>query len=99
MFSLDLTGKRAWVTGGNRGIGRAIALALANAGCDVGISFHTAEQQAQQVVAELKALGRKAACAGGDLADPVVCARVHAALSAELGPTGRRSSAAICCRA
>jgi len=54
----DLTGKKALVTGGSRGIGQGIALALAKQGADVAINFHSKAQEAEAVVASIKALGR-----------------------------------------
>jgi NAD(P)-dependent dehydrogenase (short-subunit alcohol dehydrogenase family) len=55
----DLSGKRAVVTGGSRGIGRAIALALARAGADVAITSRNAAD-AEPAAAQIVALGRKA---------------------------------------
>jgi NAD(P)-dependent dehydrogenase (short-subunit alcohol dehydrogenase family) len=51
-----LHGRRALVTGGNRGIGRAIALKLADQGCDVAITYNRGQTQAEAVAAELRAL-------------------------------------------
>ncbi len=53
-----LTGKRAVVTGAGRGIGRSIALAMAQAGADVAVTARTASEL-EQLVAEISALGRK----------------------------------------
>ena len=85
MFEIDLTGKRAWVTGGSRGIGRATCLALARAGCDVAVGFHTAQDQADAVAGEVRALGRTAITVGGDLGDAAACERAHQQIGAELG--------------
>ena len=52
----------ALVTGGSRGIGRATALRLAREGADVAISYASRSNEAEQVVAEIQALGRKAIC-------------------------------------
>ena len=54
----DLSGKRSLITGGNRGIGRAIALALAQAGADVAITSRNAED-AEPVAREIRAKGRR----------------------------------------
>lgn len=67
---IDLTGKTALITGGSRGVGRATALLLARAGADVGISFRSREEEAGEVVEELRGLGVKAWAQAGDLADP-----------------------------
>jgi len=56
---IDLTGKRALVTGASRGIGRAIALSLANAGADVVITYEKSAEKAQAVADEIRQLGRK----------------------------------------
>lgn len=72
MLRIDLTGKRAVVTGASRGVGRAVALMLARAGADVGISYHTRQAEAEAVVADLERLGVRAFAHGGDLADPEV---------------------------
>jgi 3-oxoacyl-[acyl-carrier protein] reductase len=68
MIALD--GKTAWVTGGSRGIGRAVAILLARAGADVAIGYHRRRAEADEVARELRNLGRRALVLGGDLADP-----------------------------
>ena len=60
----------AIVTGGSSGIGRATALGLARAGHDVGITHHRDDAGAEAVVAEVAALGRRAAAVALDLTDP-----------------------------
>ncbi|MBV9865269.1 MAG: 3-oxoacyl-ACP reductase FabG [Abitibacteriaceae bacterium] len=56
----DLTGKTALVTGSSRGIGRAIALALAGQGADIALHYNTREDAARAVAAEVEQLGRRA---------------------------------------
>jgi 3-oxoacyl-[acyl-carrier protein] reductase len=70
---IDLQGKKALVTGGGRGIGREIALALAKAGADVGISDIVPETM-RQTTADIEALGRKTHAITADVskADSVV---------------------------
>ncbi|MBN9615667.1 MAG: hypothetical protein BGO25_12920 [Acidobacteriales bacterium 59-55] len=63
----ELTGKKALVTGGSRGIGRGIALALAEAGCDVAINYLSARAQADEVVEQIAAIGRKAIAVQADV--------------------------------
>ncbi len=57
-MQIDLTGKKALVTGASRGLGRAIALSLARAGADVVITYEKSTVKAQTVVDEIAALGR-----------------------------------------
>src|SRR6478609_2796002 len=64
-----LTGKVALVTGGSRGIGAAIARALADEGADVAVSFANSAAKADAVVGELEAKGVRAAAFGADQAD------------------------------
>ena len=66
----DLSGKRALVTGGSRGIGAAIAVALAEQGADVAITYDRSADRAAQVVEAIKAKGRQAVAIQADSADP-----------------------------
>ena len=66
-LSIDLRGRRALVTGGSRGVGRATALLLARAGADVGIGYLSRAGEAEAVVAELRALGARAFAASADV--------------------------------
>jgi NAD(P)-dependent dehydrogenase (short-subunit alcohol dehydrogenase family) len=65
---MRLTGKVALVTGAQQGIGRAIALALAGEGADVGLNFLDDPAAASLVGGEIRALGRKALTVKGDVA-------------------------------
>jgi len=66
---IDLSGRRAFVTGGSRGIGRATALLLARAGASVAIGYATRRDDADATVAEIRAAGGQAETVGGDLGD------------------------------
>jgi 3-oxoacyl-[acyl-carrier protein] reductase len=55
----DLSGKVALITGGGRGIGRAISLALAKAGCDIAINYHQRLDDAESTARDVAALGRR----------------------------------------
>ena len=68
MDLFDLTGKVALVTGASRGLGRAMSLALARAGCDVALNARTAEAL-EEVSHEIRALGRKSLAVPGDVSD------------------------------
>ena len=70
---MQLEGKVALVTGGSRGIGRAIAMLLAKRGADVAINFAGNEAAAQATVDEIKALGRKAIMIKADVAVNAAC--------------------------
>lgn len=67
----ELLGKRALVTGASRGIGAAIALALAEKGADVAITYERAADRAAAVVRAIEEKGRKALAIQADSADPV----------------------------
>jgi len=82
-FRLD--GKRAFVTGGSRGLGLAMARALAEAGADLIIAGRSRESL-DQAAGTLGALGRTVATIEADLADPAVCEAVAERVVAEHGP-------------
>jgi len=65
-----LEGKVALVTGASRGIGRAIALKLAALGADVAVNYSGSEQAAEEVAANIEAMGRRAVRVRADVADP-----------------------------
>jgi NAD(P)-dependent dehydrogenase (short-subunit alcohol dehydrogenase family) len=67
--TLVLSGKRAIVTGAGRGIGRSIALALANAGADVAVTARTSSEL-DTLVGEISALGRRSLAVSCDVTDP-----------------------------
>ncbi|MBM82806.1 MAG: 1-cyclohexenylcarbonyl CoA reductase [Planctomycetaceae bacterium] len=66
---IDLTGKVALVTGGSRGIGRATALKLAEAGCDVIVNYVTSRKAADQVAEEIVSMGRRVALVKADVSE------------------------------
>ena len=75
---IDLSGRRAFVTGGSRGIGRATALLLARAGASVAIGYATRRDDAEAVVAAIRAAGGPAEAVGGDLGESAAAERVVA---------------------
>ena len=72
-----LAGRKALITGGDSGMGRAAAIAYAREGADVAINYFPSEEpDAQEVVALIKAAGRKAVAIPGDLRDEAFCRRL-----------------------
>ncbi|HEX2469321.1 MAG TPA: 3-oxoacyl-[acyl-carrier-protein] reductase [Candidatus Limnocylindrales bacterium] len=67
---IDLTGKAALVTGGSRGIGKAIGLRLARQGADVAFSYRGNADAAKATAAEIESIGTKAVAIQGDVKDP-----------------------------
>jgi NAD(P)-dependent dehydrogenase (short-subunit alcohol dehydrogenase family) len=79
-----LTGRRAVVTGAGRGIGRSIALALAQAGADVVVTARSAGE-IEQVAQEIQQLGRRAVAVPADVTDPAQVARLATMVKETLG--------------
>ncbi|MGV0786900.1 SDR family oxidoreductase [Mycolicibacterium sp. XJ2] len=71
-----LTGKRAVITGGDSGIGRAVAIAYAREGADVLIAYLNEDDDAKEVQKYVEEAGRKCVLMPGDLADPAHCRAV-----------------------
>ncbi len=72
-----LAGRKALITGGDSGMGRAAAIAYAREGCDVAINYLPAEEpDAQEVIALIKAEGRVGVAIPGDLRDEAFCRRL-----------------------
>jgi 3-oxoacyl-[acyl-carrier protein] reductase len=69
MNRFSLTGKNAVVTGGSRGIGRAIAIGLAEAGADVVLTYKSNHAEADKVVSDIQKLGRRALALPMDVTD------------------------------
>jgi 3-oxoacyl-[acyl-carrier protein] reductase len=82
---ISLEGRTALVTGGNRGIGRAVALLFARAGADVAITYRNRSDEADAVVRELRGMGRRAIASGGDLADTAVVERTFGEVDRAFG--------------
>ncbi len=81
-----LEGKRAVITGGDSGIGRAVAIAFAREGADVLLSYLPDEEEdAQETAKWVREAGRKVALAPGDLQDESVCEQVISQAVSELG--------------
>ncbi|RKS79903.1 hypothetical protein CLV35_0314 [Motilibacter peucedani] len=81
-----LTGKRAVITGGDSGIGRAVAIAFAREGADVLLAYLPEEEQdAQTVKGLVEEAGRKAVTVPGDIRDEQHCQRIIETAVSELG--------------
>ena len=81
-----LKGRKALITGGDSGMGRAAAIAYAREGADVAINYLPAEEpDAREVIALIKAEGRKAVAIPGDLRDEAFCQRLVAEAVRGLG--------------
>jgi 3-oxoacyl-[acyl-carrier protein] reductase len=81
----DVTGRVALVTGANRGIGRAIALALAQAGADVAVNFRTNRTAAEEVTQAIRDLGRRALVVEADVAQPEQVRQLITTARSQLG--------------
>ncbi len=69
-MSLPLENRVAFITGGSRGIGRATALKLAHAGCDVGLAYYNSHEESEAVCEEIRSLGRRAMAVQADVSKP-----------------------------
>lgn len=81
----ELKGKKALVTGSSRGIGRGIALALATQGAVVAINYRSKKEEAEAVVAEIKAMGREAFSVQADVSDPASISQMFAEIKSKWG--------------
>ena len=82
----DLSNRVALVTGGSRGIGAAIALALADAGCAVAVNYRERAEDAEAVVAKIKAMGGRAIAVAADVSQGTAVEAMVERVAAELGP-------------
>ena len=85
MISIDLSGRRALVTGASSGLGRAIALNFAAAGARVGVHYLKDRSAAEAVVAQIQQAGGEAAAFGGDVSQPAQVEKLFADVDAAFG--------------
>ena len=83
MFSLK--NKKALVTGGSRGIGRGIALALATQKADVAINYHSKKEEAEKVVNEIKKIGQDSFSIQADVSDATAVAEMFSKIKSKWG--------------
>jgi len=82
---ISLSGKRALVTGGGRGIGRATALLLAQAGASVAVGYLSRRAEAEETTAAVRRSGGQAVGIAGDLGEPAAAQRAVAEAARALG--------------
>lgn len=85
ILEMALEDRIAFVTGGSRGIGRALAIALGRAGAHVAVGYREHRPEALEVVTELRRTGRRACAVGGDVSDEAAVVRMVEEARAALG--------------
>ncbi len=85
-MSNELDGKAALVTGASRGIGRAIAVSLAQAGANVAVNFVNRETEATKVCSEIRSIGRRTLAVKADVSVSSEVSRMVGQVEKELGP-------------
>jgi len=83
---MSLDGRIALITGGSRGIGSAVALALAEDGADIAVHYNRDKDAAEQTAEGIRALGRKALSVSAAIEDAASLAEMVGTVEAELGP-------------
>mgnify|MGYP000264656560 CR=1 FL=1 len=76
----------ALITGASQGIGRGVARRLAREGTDVAVGYRSSRDAAESLCQEIEAMGRRAICVGGDVADTTEVARIVKETQERLGP-------------
>ena len=83
-----LSGRVALVTGASRGIGKAIAIALAEVGADIAVNYHVQREAAESVCQTIRAAGRKCVAIQADVSFSAEVERLVKTVENELGPVG-----------
>ncbi len=84
-MQIDLSGKKALVTGGSGGIGRTIVRTLAECGADVAVHYHSDKENAEALVKELNAMGRKSGAFKADITNEESVNQMKAQIETEFG--------------
>ncbi|MHB8205242.1 MAG: SDR family NAD(P)-dependent oxidoreductase, partial [Desulfomonilaceae bacterium] len=87
-MSSKLIGKVALVTGAGRGIGKAIALALASNGAHVAVNFRSRQAEADEVRSQIEALGQRSITVGADVSLDAEVSSMVDVVQRQLGPIG-----------
>ena len=87
MTTTNLSGKRAIITGGGRGIGKAIALALAQAGCDVAVNYVSRDADANATADAIRTMGRRAVALRADVSKSAEVESLVKTAESMIGPT------------
>lgn len=87
-MTAELVDRVALVTGADRGIGRAVALALAENGVHVAVNYRTRQREAEDVRSQIEALGRRSVTVGADVSASIEVSRMVETVQKELGTIG-----------
>jgi 3-oxoacyl-[acyl-carrier protein] reductase len=82
----EIAGRVALVTGASRGIGRAIAIALAEAGCDVAVNYRNRREEAGETAGRIRECGRRTLLIQADVSNAGAVREMAAAVERDLGP-------------
>ena len=82
---MDLKGKKAMITGASRGIGRTVAIKLAEAGADITFTYKTSDIEANKTKAAIRALGQECLIYKADVRDRIAMAQVFGAIDSHWG--------------
>lgn len=82
---MDLKGKKAMITGASRGIGRTVAIKLAEAGADIAFTYKTSDIEANKTKAAIRALGQECLIYKADVRDRIAMAQVFGAIDSHWG--------------
>jgi 3-oxoacyl-[acyl-carrier protein] reductase len=85
-MKIDLNGKVAWITGGGKGIGAAIARSMATCGAKVAIGYNQSSSAAEQLKSELMSMDCQAIAIQVDVSDSASCEAAYQKISDSLGP-------------